>query len=129
MVFPLFILKNYEDKLAGGWIVNRIYFKDDNLRDFGWTPLYTLSASRWLDPYFALGLEVSKEDGPTGATTETSFVMETGIKFRVNMMHTPLRFVRKLGTDFWGLRIGIKYVDAMKISEIGYVLEFGAGTW
>jgi hypothetical protein len=40
-VFPLFIVRAFNEPLAGGWISNRIYFKDENLRDFSWGLLYS----------------------------------------------------------------------------------------
>ena len=58
--FPLLIVKNVEAPLIRGWLVNRIYFQDHKLRDFGNGILYTPSASRFLDPYFVVGLEVDK---------------------------------------------------------------------
>ena len=32
-------------------------------------------------------------------------------------------------TDYWGLRVGIKYRGAMAINGLSYVLEFGAGSF
>ncbi len=126
-VFPLFIVKNFEDPLAGGWLVNRIYLSDHKLRDISWNILYTTSASRWIDGYFALGAEWDND----GTTTTTYFVTETGIKFRANLGHTAFGFLKKLGTDFWGLRLGVKYKGsgAWNFSSIGYAIEIGAGSW
>jgi hypothetical protein len=83
--FPLLIVKNFEDPLTGGFIVNRMYLKDFSPTDFGWQLLYTPSASRWLDGYLAAGLEVATYDvepapgdslppgaSPTAAITFTS---------------------------------------------------------
>ena len=127
LVFPLFILWNFESPLAGGWIVNRIYLKDDRLRDIAWNLLFTTSASRWIDGYFAAGAEWDKnEEG-----RDTWFVMETGVKFRANIGHSPLKFLTKLGTDFWGARIGIKYsgYNPWDFNSVGIALEIGAGSW
>jgi hypothetical protein len=44
------------------------------------------------------------------------------------MLHSPLKFVTKL-TDFWGLRVGTKFTGFFDFSEIGYVIEVGAGTF
>jgi hypothetical protein len=60
LVFPLFIVKNYEEKMTGGYLSHRVYFKDKGFRDFGWMLHYTPSASRWLDSYFSLGVEWDK---------------------------------------------------------------------
>ena len=128
-VFPLFVVKGFEEPLAGGFITNRVILKDKNLRDASWMLQYTSSASRWLDPYFAAGVELDKSDAPGGGTDRTTdFVYETGIKFRVDVTHTSFRFLKKV-TDFWGLRAGIKNNGFFEIDRLRYVLEFGAGTW
>ena len=128
--FPLLIIKNIEAPIFGGWIVNRIYLQDENLRDFGYNILYTPSASRFLDPYFAFGFEIDRY--VVGETNEekkrTDFVMETGVKFRSTVKPTFLNFLSPL-TDFWGFRIGIKNRGFMAIDHITYVLEIGAGAW
>jgi hypothetical protein len=56
-------------------------------------------------------------------------VTETGVKLRVNIHHTPFKFLAKLGTDFWGLRVGLRTEGAWDFDRIGYVVEFGAGSW
>jgi hypothetical protein len=131
-VFPLFIFRNFEDPIGGGWLVNRIYFQDKGLRDFGWNVIYSPSASRWIDGYFSIGLEVDREPVP-GSPDETKrrtlFTSESGIKFRANMAHTSLKFMSRL-TDFWGLRVGLKYSgNATDFERIGYVVEIGAGVF
>jgi hypothetical protein len=128
-VFPLFILKNFEDPLTGGFIVNRMYLKDQGLRDFGWQLMYTPSASRWVDTYFAAGAEWDTEDVTADSTvSRTDFVLETGVKFRVNITKSPLKFLSFL-TEFMGFRAGIINRGFFTIDRIGYVLEFGAGVW
>ena len=123
-VFPLLIVKNVADPIGGGWFVNRIYFKDKGLRDFAWNILYTTSASRWIDGYFAAGWEWDSD----GSGTEARFMTETGIKLRFNIGHSAVSFLSKL-TDFWGLRMGIKAYEFAPFTEIGYVIEVGAGTF
>jgi len=61
-------------------------------------------------------------------TGHWAFVLETGIKFRVNINETPLKALHVL-TDYWGLRAGLRYRGAMNINRLGYVLEFGAGSF
>jgi len=131
LAFPLLIFKNVQDPLGGGWLVNRVYFKDKELRDFGWLLHYTHSASRWVDGYVAAGWEydVVDTDDIGGTRARNIFVTETGIKLRVNIHDTPMKFLAKLGTDFWGLRVGIRTVDVWDFDQIGYVIEFGAGSW
>jgi hypothetical protein len=132
LVFPLFIVKNFEDPMAGGYLLNRIIVKDKQFRDFSWMLLYTKSASRWIDGYFSAGVEWDKYDIPnvTPAMTDmkTDFVLETGIKFRALLSHTPLKFMTTL-TDFWGIRFGIKNKGFWDVNNITYVVEIGAGTW
>ncbi|MFT5232724.1 MAG: hypothetical protein ACI9UK_001226 [Candidatus Krumholzibacteriia bacterium] len=124
--FPLLIVKNVSDPVAGGWFVNRIYLKDKNLRDISWNVLYTSSASRWVDGYFAVGWEWDEDDF---GEVHTDMMTETGVKFRVNMNHSPLKFLTALGTDFWGMRIGVKNKGIFNWESIGYAVEFGAGVW
>lgn len=128
--FPLLILKNVEAPIVGGWLVNRIYLQDKQLRDFGWGILYTPSASRFMDGYFSVGVEVDKfyHEGETELSSRTDFVFETGVKFRGNVKYSPLKFLSFL-TDFWGMRVGIKNKGFWTIDELDYVLEIGAGVW
>ena len=93
--FPLLIVKNIEAPLIGGWLVNRIYLQDVGLRDLGYNLLYTPSASRFLDGYFALGVEFDKydviDDDQKSVNQRTDFVFETGIKLRGNVKYSPLK--------------------------------------
>ncbi len=126
-VFPLFIVKNFEDPLTGGFIVWRMYLKD-RFKDFGWMLLYTPSASRWVDTYFAAGVEWDIEVIDGTRSKDANFVLEKGIKFRANISTSPLRFLTFF-TDFWGLRVGIKNKGFFDIERFTYVLEIGAGAW
>jgi hypothetical protein len=127
-VFPFFIIKNLEVNISGGFLVWRLYLKDKELRDFGLMAMYAPSASRWIDTYFAFGWEWF-EEGPVGASQKyDDFVLETGLKFRVQLGHSPLKFLTAL-TDFWGFRAGIKNYGFTDIERLTYVLEFGAGAW
>ncbi|MBK6506185.1 MAG: hypothetical protein IPG02_11070 [Ignavibacteria bacterium] len=101
------------------------YFQGSDLRDFGYNLLYTPSASRFSDLYFASGLEVTENDS---SGVETVFVLEAGIKFRGNVSYSPLKFLSFL-SPFWGLRLGIKNKGFMRVDKISYVLELGAGVW
>lgn len=130
-VFPFFIVKNLEDPVAGGYITHRMYLKDKGFRDFGWMLHYTPSASRWMDSYFSAGYESDREPDPEREgklRRDRHFVLETGLKFRVNIAHTPVGFLSKL-TDFWGFRLGIKNKGFFDIERLTYVLEVGAGVW
>jgi len=124
-VFPLLILKNVEDPVGGGWLLNRIILKDKKMRDFSWNLLYTTSASRWIDGYFTLGWEWDND----GTSTTSHFMTETGVKIRGNLSHSPFRFLSKLGTDFWGLRLGLRSWGFAGFDKLGYIVEIGAGTF
>lgn len=125
-MFPLLVVKNISDPIAGGWFVNRVYLKDKGLRDIAWNIVYTPSASRWVDGYFAIGREWDEDD--SGAIY-SDWMTETGVKFRLNMNHTPLSFLGVLGTDFWGVRLGVKNKGLFNWESIGYAIEVGAGVW
>ncbi len=53
---------------------------------------------------------------------------ETGFKFRFNVAHSPVKFLSKL-TDFWGFRVGIRYLGFGNFHQIGYAIEIGAGSF
>ncbi len=130
-VFPLLIFKNVETPLIGGWTVNRIYLKDKKFRDFGYNILLTPSASRFMDPYFAAGIEIDSEprvENPDELVKKGYFVLETGIKFRANVKFSPLKFLSFL-TEFWGVRLGIKNKGFPDINSLQYNIEVGAGVW
>ena len=144
-VFPLLLIKNFEVDVSGGYIVHRMYIKDQGFRDFGWQLMYTPSASRWFDTYFAAGVEFDAEDVvqlddngdpillPDGSTlrekeVDTDFTLETGVKFRANLGGSALKFLNFL-TDFWGLRFGVLNKGFFDISKLTYVFEIGAGVW
>ena len=128
-VFPFFIVKNWEVSLSGGFIMHRMYLKDDGLRDFGWQLMYTPSASRWFDTYFGAGVEWDAEpttEDPSVWETQTDFVLETGFKFRANV--EAIKWL-SWATPFWGVRFGIKNYGFANIDKLTYVIEFGAGAF
>ena len=100
---PLLIVKNVGDPIGGGWFFNRVYLKDYRLRDVAWNLMYAPSASRWIDSYFGAGVEWDSD----GTETRTEFMVETGVKLRFSIAHSPLKFMSAI-TDFWGLRVGVK---------------------
>jgi len=126
MIFPLLVVKNVADPVGGGWFVNRVFAVDKNLRDIGWNILYTTSASRWVDGYFALGWEWDKDDE---GNLHTDQMTEFGLKLRFNMGATPLKFLTKLGTDFWGVRMGVMSKGFFNWESLGYAIEIGAGSF
>jgi hypothetical protein len=129
-VFPFFIVKNLHVDMSGGYILHRMYLTWGDSDNFGWQLLYTSSASRWVDPYFSAGAEWQGEIVTEDATIDdrVDFVLETGLKFRAQIGHSPVKFLSFL-TDFWGLRIGIKNYGFFDIDRLTYVLEVGAGSF
>ncbi len=130
-VFPFLIVKNWEVSLSGGFIVHRMYLKDQGLRDFGWQAMYTNSASRWFDGYLGMGVEWDEFDDPTEADpnrtgSRSDFVLETGFKFRANV--EAVKWL-SWATPFWGARFGIKNYGFSNIDRLTYVIEFGAGAF
>ena len=123
VVFPLLITRNVEAPTVGGWWVHRIF--TDFGSEFGYTPMYTPSASRWHDWYVAFGPVWQHAHGIDG----WRFMWETGSKFRGNISHTSLSFLSKLGTDFWGFRIGLRGYGFEDLDELGLIFEIGAGVW
>jgi hypothetical protein len=124
--FPLLIFKNVSEPLSGGYLVNRLYTSDKNLRDWGWMVMYTPSGSRWFDEYVAGGMDTNRfenDDGTIGKTR--AFVAEAGIKLR---FRAPNRILGSI-TNFWGFRAGVKSVGAFDIDDLSYIIEIGAGVW
>jgi len=123
-VFPLLFLRNVHEPFSGGWLVNRVYWTT-GYRDFAWTVLYTPSASRWIDQYLAAGAEWDRGDD---GRRKAYFVSEVGLKIRVNLKFTPLKFLTVF-RDFWGFRLGMKMRGFNELKDLGYVFEIGAGVF
>ncbi len=127
-VFPFFVVAHLNFPMTGGYVVHRMYLKDDRLRDFGWMLTYMPSASRWVDTYFGAGYEGEDEKDPEGSVSrKRGFVLETGLKFRANIAYSPLKFLPF--THFWGVRLGVKYRGFWNIDRLTYVIEIGAGSF
>ena len=140
VALPLLLFKNVEAPLTGGWLYHKISFGrfDTNITDstfvfqklLGHEIVYTSSASKWIDTYVGLGYEVYDEDSrPNFRKAKVEMVSEVGIKIRLNISSTPLKFLRFLGTDFWGLRLGWKNVGFSPFIYNGFVIELGAGVF
>ena len=135
---PLLLFKTVEAPMTGGWLYHKIYFgRADSLaaldgikKVLGHQVVHSGSASRWIDTYVGLGYEI--REGPFQSENISSkffFVSEAGIKIRMNITKTPLKFLRHLGTDFWGIRLGWKNVGFREFRNSGFVLEIGAGVF
>ena len=73
--------------------------------------------------------EYDKEfDANGNSIDQTNIMVETGVKFRFNVGHTPLGLLKKV-TDFWGVRAGIRYIDYKSIDPLSFVVEIGAGSF
>jgi len=138
--FPLLLFRNFEAPKTGGWLYNKVYLGDfdsvikDNEFEFeklvGHQITYSSSASKWVDTYVGLGYEIYDKDPDKNRTQyDAFFVSEAGIKLRLNIARTPLRFLRHLGTDFWGIRIGWKNLGFSPFVNSGFVVEVGAGVF
>ena len=116
--------------MTGGWLVQRVYFNlgliDGDFKVWGHQFTYTPSASRWIDWYVGMGYQV-RDIG--GDVNRTKFTYEAGNKFRANVSHSPFKFLRYLGSDFWGLRLGFQAIGFAEITTLGFVVEVGAGVW
>jgi len=126
VAFPLLVFKNVHEPLSGGYLVNRLYFSDKKLRDWGWMVMYTPSASRWFDEYMAMGMDLNRYESDDGSLAKArNFVLEAGIKLRFRAPNRVLNTIM----NFWGFRAGVKNVGAIDIERLSYVLEIGAGVW
>ncbi len=137
--FPLLLFKNVEAPKTGGWIYNKLYIGDFDVdpqtpvefdKLLGHQITYSSSASRWVDMYLGAGYEIYDADlTMRGTQYETFLVSEVGVKFRLNIQRTPLKFLRHFGTDFWGLKAGWKNVGFSPFINSGFVIELGAGVF
>ena len=73
------------------------------------------------------GVQWMKDTISGTGQSETQFAYETGSKFRFNINFTRLRFLRHLGSDFWGVRVGLQAREFPDVSNITWVVEIGAG--
>ena len=136
---PLGILKSVEAPLTGGWLYHKIYLPLDTIetsngqyydRLIGHQIVHSSSASRWIDTYVGLGYEWHQDILPDNQFDgKLRFVSEAGIKVRLNISKTPLRFLKYISSEFWGIRIGWKNVGFREFRQSGFVLEIGAGVF
>ena len=136
---PLGVLKSVEAPLTGGWLYHKIYLPLDTIvsqsgieyeRILGHQIMHSSSASRWIDTYVGLGYEWHGDILENGnVDRKLRFVSEAGLKVRLNISKTPLRFLKYLGGEFWGIRFGWKNVGFQNFLQSGFVLEIGAGSF
>lgn len=134
---PLLFVKHVEAPMTGGWFYQKFYFGDESdavtgdlRRILGHQIQHTTSASRWLDTYLGLGYEIL-DDNPLVNVVDPKVYMasEIGLKVRVNITKTPLKFLKILGTDYWGVKIGWKNLGFNPFIQSGFVVEVGAGAF
>ncbi|MEO1257256.1 MAG: hypothetical protein AAFZ15_00605 [Bacteroidota bacterium] len=134
---PLLLFRHVEAPMTGGWLYHKLYFNDVKtdaneviLGKWGHQIQYAASASRWIDSYVGLGYEfVEDRSVPGSSSEELMFASEAGFKFRFNISSTPAKFLRYLGTNYWGLRIGWKNLGFSAFDKGAFVVEIGAGAF
>ncbi len=112
---PLFLIENWEVPIIYGWVVNKLGW---NLRRDAcqYNLQYSSSVSRFIDPYFSLGLEFSKH-------TKPNYVFEAGGKIRLNTRKDAPISLFQIG-------VGLRYdftSDIEQINRISTVFEIGIG--
>ena len=133
LTFPFLIIRNLEAPVIGGWFAWTV---DANLgtlngdfQRFGQRLMYTPSASRWLDTYGAIGYEYQYHDLPDTSFYKTDFVFEIGLKIRGSIAKTPMSSLKYLGTDFWGIRVGIRTYGFHDFKTTRFIGEIGTGAF
>ena len=135
---PLLLFKTVEAPMTGGWLYHKFYTeRSDSLalldgvrKILGHQIVHSGSASRWIDTNFGLAYEIREGPFKNGdISSKFFFVSEAGIKIRMNITKTPLKFLKHLGTGFWGIRLGWKNVGFREFRNSGFVLEIGAGVF
>ena len=133
VTFPLLVIRNVEAPVIGGWFAWTV---DTNVRTLGGEfrrlsqrLMYTPSASRWLDSYVAVGYEYQHHVQPDTSFYKTDFVFEVGVKIRGSIAKTPVSFLKHLGTDFWGIRVGIRSYGFHDFKTTRFIGEIGTGAF
>ena len=138
---PLLIFKTVEAPMTGGYLFNKFNLgggitsiKNGSVmvnKLLGHQIVHTSSASKWIDTYVGFGYETydTNIQPNLGEEFDTYFVSEAGIKIRLNISKTPLKFLRWLGTEFWGVRIGWKNLGFHPFANSGFIIELGAGVF
>ena len=131
---PLLFVKHVPAPMTGGWLYHKIYltelstnvYDDKPVDVFGHQIRHSTSASRWLDNYVGFGYEIITNDN---GVNEFGFVSEIGLKIRLNIGVTPLKFLKFLGTDYWGLSMGWRNRGFNNFEGGSFVLTIGAGAF
>lgn len=138
---PLLIFKTVEAPMTGGYLFNKFNFGGGITtikngtevveKFFGHQIVHSSSASKWMDMYVGFGYDLYDTDlDPVEiGDLEGYFASEVGLKVRMNVSKTPLRFLKWLGTEFWGIRIGWKNVGFHPFVNSGFIIEIGGGVF
>ena len=133
---PLLIVRNVPAPMTGGWFFHKIYLGSEpnvvagKTRLLGHQITHTNSASRWIDSYVGLGYELLDiNPNPDIVDGKGYFVSEIGLKIRANITHSPFKFLRHLGTEYWGVKVGWKNIGFNPFLSSGFVIEIGAGVF
>ena len=110
----------------GGWLVGKIdaTISDwngkapDRVRLLSVNMMYSPSASRFADWYYAVGPQRSSED----RTVRWTAAQELGVRFRFALLRSPL-------FKFYGGRIGLRTDSVTRPRNTRLVFEVGAGSW
>lgn len=133
---PLLLVRHVKAPMTGGWFYHKLYSGSldtyptapDAVGVFGHQIRHSNSASRWLDTYVGMGYEVLT-DRLNDQHLKTVLVSEVGIKVRVNITVTPFKFLRFLGTDYWGVSLGWRNRGYNTFESGSFVLSVGAGAF
>jgi hypothetical protein len=91
--------------------------------DYSLEALVTNSAAQFASGYTSAGIARER----SGGATETKFVLESGVKFRVSVSGNWR--ILSLGYHFAGVRFGVRSSGFNVIQDLRFVAEIGAGVW
>jgi hypothetical protein len=91
--------------------------------DYSAEALITTSAAQFASGYTSAG--IAREH--SGGHATTSFVVETGVKFRVTVGGKWR--ILSLGYHFAGVRVGVRTSGFDDLHELRFIVEVGAGVW
>lgn len=136
ITIPLLIIRHVEAPMTGGWLYHKVYTTQLNqfnnaegtINVIGHQIRHSNSASRWLDLYIGLGYEFLDGQGELDLN-EVIFVSDVGLKIRANIGLTPLKFLRFLGTNYWGVSLGWRNRGFNEFGSGSFVLAIGAGAF
>ena len=103
--------------MGQGWLLPRITFTRE--ADVSFEALYTPSATRFLNWYVSSGFGNELD--------EWKFVAEGGLKLSARI--TGFLKSATLGSEFAGVRIGVRAGGFDRLAPIRFIVEVGIGGW